>query len=277
MGYVKRPSGRHSGGRTLYGRWGDALSLAHEQFLMRHRLPMYERVSQRLDAWPNSSVQAVHEPHTLAGFRVFESGQQAFDAILRRIDAAEKSVHMRAFLWRDDNAGERIGEAILAAANRGVQVTIEKDRIAAVYEYAAGSRQSFFHKRVAPTQGLQAFFLRTFTRGPGGSGKQRPSQLAEAILGHENITVNHKRRRFDHSKVFVIDDRYVTLGSMGIGDNHLHEWVDIMVEVEGAEHAERLRRRTAGDVEFDPDLDVDFLVHNRQSAKRHHCPMLDQR
>ena len=37
------------------------------------------------------------------------------------------------------------------------------------------------------------------------------------------------------TKLFVFDDRYVVLGSMGIGDNHHTDWVDVMVEVDGAE------------------------------------------
>ena len=238
---------------------------------------MYERVSQRLQTRASSAEFEVPEIPDPEGFRVFEYGNIAFEEILTRIAQAEKSLEMRAFLWRDDEAGTRIGQAVLSAADRGVQVTIEKDRIAAVYEYAAGSQQSFFHKRVAPTQGLQAFFLRAFTQAPARLGKQRPNPLAEAILNHPNITVNHKRRRFDHSKVFVFDNRYVTLGSMGIGDNHLHEWVDVMVEIEGEEHANRLRQRTSGEVTFDPDRDVDFLVHNRQTARRRHCPLLEQR
>ena len=39
----------------------------------------------------------------------------------------------------------------------------------------------------------------------------------------------------------------------------------------------RLERRLSGEVAFDPDRDIDFLVHNRQTAKKRHCPMLDQR
>lgn len=240
---------------------------------------MYERVSQRLEARSSTPMEVVAERPDPRGFRVFEYGEVAFEQIVERISHAEESVFVRAFLWRDDEAGRRLGEAILAAANRGVRVTIEKDRMAAVYEHAAGSCQSFFHTYVTPTQSMQAWVLRAVnkTRRTVKQRKGEPNPLAAAILGHENITVNHQRKRFDHSKLFVIDRRYLTLGSMGIGDNHLHEWVDVMVEIEGAEHVERLEQRVAGEVEFDPDRDVDFLVHNRQTAKKRHCPMLDQR
>jgi cardiolipin synthase len=177
--------------------------------------------------------------------RVLGSGDVAFQAIVERIRGAEKSVEIRAFLWRDDEAGNMLGDAVLAAADRGVRVTIHKDKIAAVYEYTGGNKQSFFHKRVEAIRGFQAWFLGAIYRAPG-SFKQRPNELSERILAHPNISVEHQRKRFDHSKVYIIDDRSIILGSMGIGDNHRHDWIDVMVEAEGATHVARLRERMAG-------------------------------
>jgi cardiolipin synthase len=208
-----------------------------------------------------------------AGPRVFQAGRVAFAAILRRVAEAEHSIEVRAFLWRDDDAGNQLGQALLAAADRGVAVRIRKDRIAAVYEYTGGNKQSFFHKRVSPLQGFQAWFLGAVYRAPG-SFRQRPSALAEAMLRHPNIEVSHERKRFDHSKLFVFDERIVTLGSMGIGDNHHRDWVDVMVEIQGRAHVDRLRQRLQGAARFDPGRTIDFLVHSRASAPRRSCAML---
>src|SRR6187402_1322054 len=71
--------------------------------------------------------------------RVVGTGDAAFRRICDRISQARRSVDIRAFLWRDDDAGNIFGEAVLAAAERGAHVTIHKDRIAAVYEYAGGN------------------------------------------------------------------------------------------------------------------------------------------
>ncbi|HWN70060.1 MAG TPA: phosphatidylserine/phosphatidylglycerophosphate/cardiolipin synthase family protein, partial [Haliangium sp.] len=207
--------------------------------------------------------------------RVFQAGRVAFAEILRRIEQAERSVEVRAFLWRDDHAGNRLGQALLAAADRGVAVRIRKDRIAAVYEYTGGNKQSFFHKRPSTMHRFQAWFLGAVSRAPG-SFRQRPSALAEALLRHPNIDVSHQLDRFDHSKLFVFDERIVTLGSMNIGDNHHSDWVDVMVEVEGREHVERLRARLDG-ARFDPGRAIDFLVHSRAREPRGSCPMLIDR
>ncbi len=208
--------------------------------------------------------------------RVLGAGDIAFRKIVDRVNQAKTSLEIRAFLWRDDDAGNMLGQAVLAAAQRGVTVTIHKDRIAAVYEYTGGNKQSFFHKRVDPVRGFQAWFLSTVTRVPG-SFKQKPNSLAGEILAHPNIRVEHDRKRFDHSKVFIIDEHYLALGSMGIGDNHRHDWIDVMVEAEGAIHVQRLRDRMAGLDEFDPTRGIDFLVHSRQTHRPKTCPMVSHR
>lgn len=256
---------------------------------MRKRLPLYDAFRERLRivkpsarVSPQSVGRALPAGPTVAGptngaaFRVFNQGAEAFGEIMQRVEQAEKSIEVRAFLWRDDEVGNRLGAAILDAAERGVSIIIHKDRIAAVYEYMGGNKQSFFHKRINPTQRLQAWFLGTVYRAKG-SFKQKPNALAEAILGHPNITVHHKRKRFDHSKLFIFDEEIITLGSMGIGDNHHREWVDVMVEIQGADHVARLRQRLASEQPFDPGLDIDFLVHSRDAARRRQCSMLAER
>jgi cardiolipin synthase A/B len=208
--------------------------------------------------------------------RVFGGGDIAFPEIVKRIGQARERIDVRAFLWRDDDTGNQLGQALLDAAERGVKVRIDKDRIAAVYEYTGGNKQSFFHKRIDPVRGFQAWFLGSVYRTPG-SIKQKPNPLVDAILGHPNIEVRHKRKRFDHSKVFVFDDEIMVLGSMGIGDNHKSDWIDVMVEVSGKEHVDRLHRRFAGELEFDPARRIDFLVHNRAVQPPRTCPMVDER
>ena len=219
---------------------------------------------------------AASSPIDAGSLRVLGSGDVAFQAILARIAHAERSVEIRAFLWRDDEAGNMLGNAVLAAADRGAKVLIHKDKIAAVYEYTGGNKQSFFHKRVEAVRGFQAWFLGAVYRAPG-SFKQKPNPLAQRILEHPNIRVEHQRKRFDHSKVYIVDDRYLMLGSMGIGDNHRHDWIDVMVEAEGKQYVDRLRERMAGHDEFDPSRGLDFLVHSREAHRKKSCPMMSHR
>src|SRR4029079_4302578 len=121
-------------------------------------------------------LHTVSSPIDNGAVRVLGTGDVAFQQIVERVRSAERSVEIRAFLWRDDEAGNMLGDAVLAAANRGARVTIHKDKIAAVYEDAGGHKQSVFHKRVDPIRGFQAWFLGAVFRAKG-SFKQRPSSL----------------------------------------------------------------------------------------------------
>ena len=58
----------------------------------------------------------VPRPVDGAKLHVLGSGDVAFQKIVDRVKHAERSVEIRAFLWRDDEAGNQMGEAVLAAA-----------------------------------------------------------------------------------------------------------------------------------------------------------------
>ena len=109
--------------------------------------------------------------HLLAG------GTAAFDRILHRIDRARTSILIRCFAWRDDETGEIVARHVLRAAERGVSVTILKDRVGMYYEYFEGSRQSFFHKELDLAARLQTWFLMA-VYGGWGSFSQHGSSFS---------------------------------------------------------------------------------------------------
>jgi len=192
-------------------------------------------------------------------------GEIAFERILRRIDEARASIYLRCFNWRDDETGGTVAQALLRAAERGVKITILKDRVGMHYEYLEGGNQSFFHKRVGLGVRLQTWFLMAAYRR-WGSLRQNPSPHADALLQHPNITVSRDDKRFDHSKLWVFDDRLVILGGMGIGDDSRWANVDFMVELTGREAATRLRDRYEGRAAFDPQRSFDYLLHSFSAA-----------
>ncbi len=212
-------------------------------------------------------------PLSSSAVRVLDGGAEAFGAILAHLDRAKDSIYMRTFTWRDDETGNEIGEAVLRAASRGVSVHIKKDRVAAAYEYSAGNRQSFFHKKLDPGTRFQAWFLRQVYAGPAKI-RPRRNPVSDAILTHPNINVEHAKKRFDHSKLFIFDEETIVLGSMGIGDDHRHDNVEMAVELRGRDHVLRLREMLAGESSFDPERAVDFLVHTRDVRPAKICPML---
>ncbi len=152
-----------------------------------------------------------------------------------------------------------MARALLAAADRGVQVTILKDRLGGFYEHLAASKQSFFHKRIDLHARWQLWGLMMFY-GRWGSLRQHPSPLAEALAAHPNVRLT-VAKRFDHAKLYRFDDQAIIMGGMGIGDDYRDVNVDFMVEIEGASAVDRLADRQAGRVGFDADRPFDFLLH----------------
>jgi phosphatidylserine/phosphatidylglycerophosphate/cardiolipin synthase-like enzyme len=206
------------------------------------------------------------EPAPNPTFELLAGGKAAFERILARIGQARRSILVRAFEWRDDDAGRSVGRALLAAANRGVAITIWKDRIGGYYEHLEATKQSFFHKRINLHARVQLWFLMTFYHR-WGSLKQSPSELATALLAHPNVSFVSEKR-FDHAKLYQFDDETVILGGMGIGDDFRDVNVDFMVEISGGDAAERLDLRYAGRAPFDAARPFDYLLHSFRGQAR---------
>ena len=205
-------------------------------------------------------------PESRAHFDLMAGGEAAFARILKRIDEAERSILVRCFEWRDDATGQMVAEALLRAADRGVEIKILKDRVGMAYEHLEGTKQSFFHKRIGLIPRLQTWSLMT-VYGRWGSLRQKPSPLADALLNHQMVSVSHHQKRFDHAKLYVFDDEVVILGGMGIGDDFRHHNVDFMVEISGGGAAARLAERYEGRASFDPSRSFDYLLHSFKANK----------
>jgi len=66
--------------------------------------------------------------------KLLVDGAAAFDKILQVIDAAQSSVHIQTYIWKDDDIGRQVVTKLKAAANRGVKVTVHKDALGTAFE-----------------------------------------------------------------------------------------------------------------------------------------------
>jgi len=208
----------------------------------------------------SSTSPPVSVPDPTATFTLLSGGAAAFPRILSRIEQARRSIAIRCFEWRDDDTGRSVARAVLAAADRGVEITILKDRLGGFYEHLASTKQSLFHKEIDFHARWQLWGLMMFY-GCWGPLRQRPSALADALMRHPNVRLVTDKR-FDHAKVFVFDDQAVILGGMGIGDDFRDVNVDFMVEIAGGDAVDRLAERYAGRARFDAGRPFDYLLHS---------------
>ena len=147
-------------------------------------------------------------------------GKAAFPEILRCMEGARESIRINMFIWRDDTIGNRIAQAVLDAAERGVQVDISVDRYGVVLEKAEECKKSFFHKEQSLTEKIKTATLELLYPMPGAPKKARDeeSALYRAIMSHPNIRVERDAFKADHSKFYIFDGETVILGGINIED-----------------------------------------------------------
>jgi len=131
-------------------------------------------------------------------------GKDLYDDMIAAIDGAQRQVLFETYIWKGDATGERFKRALVAAAERGVEVYC-------IYDGFANLVVSPIFKRFPPSvrvlrypvypAGLRFFDLRRYGR--------------------------------DHRKILVVDDDIGFVGGYNIGSAYETEWRDTHVRITG--------------------------------------------
>lgn len=181
--------------------------------------------------------------------------------MIEELDKAQKSVEIFMYVWRNDEAGNRVGQAVLGAAERGVKVKIIKDIGAIMCEVIEMNRKPFlvreipwlkrfFYKLIAPT------FPDTYVKD------HYTSELGDRIQSHPNVTIEWINKT--HTKYYIFDERLLVTGSINIEDRH-QNYFDYMIALDDPEVVQRMRQRLAGEVAYDPARPVDFICNTHKT------------
>lgn len=192
-----------------------------------------------------------------------DGAEAAFTRALQCIDAAKRSIEIHMFVWRNDAIGNEIGKAVLRAADRGVKISLKKDRGAIMYERIEANRKSFFHTKLPLSTRLKyAAFRPTFPNTLVCDEFRH--ELGDAVRDHPQVELEWVDRT--HSKYYLFDEEILITGSVNIEDRH-RECHDYMVEVRGADLIRRLRRRLSREASYRAERPIDFLVNRRQAPQ----------
>ena len=183
---------------------------------------------------------------TIGESKLLVDGVIAFEEILNCINAAQISILINMFIWREDAIGIRLANAVLSAAGRGVRVTISVDRVGMILERCEEQGRSFFHRHPGVIERFKIVFLKRFYPGNFGIAKKQSDcpGLLERILSHPNIVVERERKKNDHSKYYVIDDSILILGGINVEDKECGAdcsgriYQDYMLKLEGRDHVQ---------------------------------------
>ncbi len=200
-------------------------------------------------------------------FTLLTDGAAAFPRILECIAAAEKSIDINMFIWRDDYIGNAIGRALLQAADRGVNINLSVDRLGAVLEKAEEYQSSFFHRQLTVAEKLKAKIIQLFYPGINTQKRSvdKSAALFKAIVNHKNINASFDIQKADHSKYYIFDDCTIIMGGINIEDKENGRdisgrvYQDYMIKMKGAEYVRNLKTALSGG--YIPRDDYGFAVN----------------
>ena len=200
--------------------------------------------------------------YTLAGantmngnsFELFQDTQSTFDQIIRDIQQARRNIFMEFYIWDDGGNVDRVGTALIEAAERGVKCHILVDAIGANKWW--GSDQS---------EKLKSAGVKLL--------KALPVGLFRTLIGRTDLRL--------HRKIIIIDEAIAWTGSMNMVDpaffkqeSGVGKWVDAMVRLQGSVVIP-LTETVLGDwiVEDDTDAQqlassVDFTATNQNDETK---------
>jgi len=147
----------------------------------------------------------LHIPSALRSnsIRLWLDGHEYFPRIHHLLRQAKHNVVVHMYNWKEDVTGLQLAETLLEIADKGIHVEVLKETTGDIFEL----HQDFQSTRSSKHSVWNRFW------------------------NHPNISV-HFTADENHSKVFVIDDTTLLIGSMNISDDYLRSW-DCLVELRG--------------------------------------------
>ncbi|MHA6332704.1 phospholipase D-like domain-containing protein [Qipengyuania sp. CAU 1752] len=137
-------------------------------------------------------------------FCFMPDGVHRFDALLEMIQEAKQSLHMFYYMFQDDPAGNPVRDALIAAAGRGVEISLIVDR------FGSDASEEFF----------------------------QPLVDAGARFSFFNAKVSRRYLVRNHQKMTIADRQTALLGGFNISEHYFNPpaengWCDMGVKVAG--------------------------------------------
>ena len=144
---------------------------------------------------------------------LFTSSLKILQLFIDEINQAKKTLHLEFYIWALGGDADRVGEALIAAAKRGVVCKVLLDSLGSKDWFKSTWPKRFRDAGIEVTEAL-------------------PIQIGRFQFRRADLRL--------HRKIFVIDNVIVWTGSMNMvdprsfkQDSGVGEWVDAMVRIEG--------------------------------------------
>ena len=154
------------------------------------------------------------------------------------------------------------------------KISINKDRLGAIFEHAELGKKSFFHPNLKRTEELKRFVVDYAYESENEKqylGIQEANPLLGKMLKHANITLNigdnekNQGVKNDHSKHWVFDDKVIITGGINVGDEY-YKWHDYMLKMESPLLVQKMKSRLHGNDDFDNGSSIEFVLNKVESG-----------
>ena len=164
------------------------------------------RFRRRRDAiFPNRQPPRHSQINLENTVTLYTYGMDLYNAMLRDIRNAKKTICIESFIWKGDRIGADFKQAVIDKARAGVDVFVIFDSFA------------------------NMVVQRTFKQFPDNIHVYRYRAWRRPL-----DIIDPRRLARDHRKLLVIDERVGYLGGYNIGDLYGAKWRDTHVRIEGA-------------------------------------------
>lgn len=139
-------------------------------------------------------------------------GDEFFSDLIKEIENAKESIHIRLYIFDNDDYAARIADLLRTKSREGVDVKILIDSLATVFEEMKDSDI------------------------PPKNGGKEPKMIKRYLKKDSDIKVRTRANTwlvFDHVKTISIDEKIVYLGGMNVGKEYRYSWHDMMIKMTG--------------------------------------------
>jgi phosphatidylserine/phosphatidylglycerophosphate/cardiolipin synthase-like enzyme len=164
-----------------------------------------------LVAWEKWLDRYIGTPRERGAIRLLVNGEKFFPHFERRLAEAQSNINIHVCIFDRDDVAVQVAD-LLKARSTNVEVKVIYDRL---NSNGAGG--------TPPATPMPVGFV------PPRSIKNYLREASEVKV-HPQLNPGFT---CDHSKVFLIDQRYAFMGGMNFGREYRYEWHDLMAEVEG--------------------------------------------
>ena len=173
--------------------------------------PILEGTGMDLDAWEDELDELTGRKSSKGTIEYLVGGAEFFPRLIDAVSSATDSIHLRTYIFDNDDFAEKIGQLLKRRSNEGVDVKLLFDGLGTIISTI--EQQSSLPEEWAAPASVRRF-LQTDSRI---QVRQAPNPW---LTG-------------DHVKAITIDHRVAFTGGMNIAREYRHDWHDLMMEVHG--------------------------------------------